>query len=502
MVMRSRLLSQCGLALVAAASLGGVALATDAVDGSATLFTSYNGVGERCVRIAPLPGAEYDKDDLEDEAALCAVDLYDLDIALCPKIWSTSPSIVLYDLTGSEFEGDRLGFQTEICAGGKLAEHVADGEIARLKFTMNQEATSAAFVPAPLLYYHLSRYLGTEVLVPVAVWRSVDAQVLRNEVGLSGASLTENVPYATQIHAAWDWIVRTIDDPSVYDNEDGYGTATDLLTADGSQAYGVLLDATDKTMGPALNGLEIAFWDEALHRAFFMSTGPFRALMTDLPLAEAILEGRKLAQPPLAETMPEGVTDFQMVIWMRELSEIVLLDHILAQQDRAGNIDRKAYYYWVKDGEVARKKAKGRSPGDGEVPAYAEPILHAVLNDNDAAGRVEYHNQARLAGMLASLRHFDAGVYTRLQALAEDLAAEGPAWGWLNASLGLERGQVDMIRANTLEAAGILHESCSKGALRFDLDPAGFYMSGTVTPAAIDCGAAPGTATEVGVPQP
>ena len=70
------------------------AQADDKVSGHETLFTSPNGVTERCVRIAPMPGAEYSEDDLKAEEAFCAIDLYGPTIALCPKTWSTSPGMI------------------------------------------------------------------------------------------------------------------------------------------------------------------------------------------------------------------------------------------------------------------------------------------------------------------------------------------------------------------------------------------------------------------------
>ena len=107
-----------GLAMLALAS---PAFADDGVMGLTTIFQSYNGVTERCVRIAPLPSAQYDKDDIGDEAALCGLDLNKPEIAICPKIWNSSAAIMLYDISEGKFAGDRFGFQTEICAGGKVA---------------------------------------------------------------------------------------------------------------------------------------------------------------------------------------------------------------------------------------------------------------------------------------------------------------------------------------------------------------------------------------------
>ena len=79
-------------------SLAAAALAEDAVLGTETLFSSPNGTAERCIRIAPMPGAAYSADDLGTEQAFCAIDLYAPTVALCPKTWSTSPGMIIRPL--------------------------------------------------------------------------------------------------------------------------------------------------------------------------------------------------------------------------------------------------------------------------------------------------------------------------------------------------------------------------------------------------------------------
>ena len=64
------------------------------------------------------------------------------------------------------------------------------------------------------------------------------------------------------------------------------------------------------------------------------------------------------------------------------------------------------------------------SPAPADVPADAMLIRRTRLNDNDAAGRPEYDNWTRKLGLLEELRHFDAGVYRRLMAMAADFQAK------------------------------------------------------------------------------
>jgi len=463
------------------------ALAFDTVKGTETRFTSYNGVEERCVQIAPVPDGAYDKSDLKDETRLCSVDFYDEAVALCPKIWSTSLAIVAYDISEGPMQGKRAKFQEEVCATGKLAKEFAKDDLARLKTTMNRETTSATHSAAALLYYHFSRALGLTTKVPAAVWRSVDKDVMLNEVALSGAEFTAYDTRMAKNHAAWQTLVDTIRNPAGYDDP-FYGTSADLLTADGRQIYGVFYKGSGDEYGPIMNAGGDA-GENGEGYAGFRKVPAYVALTTPAPLTDAIARG--LAEgtddPTQEEDTAANITPRQMAYWMRELSEVVLVDFMLGQQDRLSNIEYVPYWYWLKDGKAERVRTKDGKPGEGDVPADAMLIRRTRLNDNDAAGRPEYDNWTRKLGLLEELRHFDAGVYRRLMAMAADFQAKGPTYVWLSESFGLGPDQVAMIADNTSAAAAILRATCERGELSFDLDPDTFFEAGSVTPAHQPC---------------
>ncbi len=466
-------------------------IAGENITGEATEFSSWFDVTERCVRVTPMPGAVFSDNDVAEEKSLCELDLYNMNIGICPKIWSTSPSVVLYDLAGSKLEDKRRKFQEDICPGGKAAKYVATSELARLKFTMNNPGTSAAYAPAPILYYHLSRYLDTEVHVAPAVWRSIDAQVLLGEVAVDGAIFTEGTR-TSKIHAAWQTIVDTIRDPESYAKPGSYGTSDDLLIADGALAYGTLLNASGSGFDEEVNGIEIdsdTIDSDTNVRGmrYFLQTPGLIALQIDAPIAEAIDVGIARAAPPVSETMPDGLSPKQVAFWARELSETALLDFILSQQDRPGNIDKKDFYYWIAGDQVNHVAAGSHTLGDGTVPDDALLIQRAVLNDNDAAGRVEYYNDAWIAGILSRLRHFDAGVYRKLQELAADIHEQGPVWGWLKTSAGISWEESEMIGSNAVAAAETLAQTCEIGLLRFDLDPEAFLVNGAPQEEPVPC---------------
>ncbi len=444
--------------------------ANDSVVGHTTQFQSYNGVPETCVRIAPIPSTKYDADDLADEAALCSLDIYSPDIALCPKIWATSAAVVFYDISEGKFKGDRTGFQSEICAGGQIAKYVAKDKIARLKFSINQATTSATFTPSSLLYYHFSRYFGFTTAVPVAVWRSIDKSVLLNEVALGGQALSAGQEALAMNHAAWTTLITAIAQPESYEISDSYGTADDFLTSDGRAAYGTVYDGSGTPYGPEMNGAIEDDTAEARYAAFLQSPVVL-ALSTDLPMADAIAAG--LAQ----STTP--IPPVQMAFWMREMAEIITIDTILAQQDRPSNIDYREYYYWQENGRIKRKRMRDQVPGQGDIPANAVVLKRSRLNDNDAAGRIEYDNHLLNFNAVASLRHFDADFYARLQALHANFQSQGSIYLWLRDSLGLDESQVAMIVANTAYVAETLRTSKDQDRLRFDLDAEGFFIAAT-----------------------
>lgn len=475
--MRAAVLSCLALLLGA-----GFSAASDRIAGEATDFVSPNGVVERCVRIAPMPGGDYSKGDLSDEEAFCKIDLYAPGVALCPKTWSTSAGMMVYDISSGSYAGRRDDFQRRGCAEGKSASGLAAETLAKFKPTMNAKGTSGTFSTSSLLYYHFSRYFEMEVKVPVAVWRSMDRVAHRDEVATRGLALSGNSHSSRMNHEAWRLLVTADERP------DAYRPIDELFTSDRNQIYGALVTSPGHRYGAEINGTRKSGWGKG-QNLDFQETAPFLALRSTKPLAEAIAEGVEKARrdPQIRRDLGDSVGAQQMVYWMREISEIVLLDFIFSQQDRVGNIDFTEHWYWVENGELKHKRTKHHEAEDAPVPG-AILLRRTRLNDNDAGGRVEYANFAKSTGMLEKLRHFDGGVYRRLMALDADFATQGELFAYVRDSFGLDARQLAQIIKNTGLASGILRASCERGELRFDLDPETFLLEGSVTAERAACG--------------
>ena len=459
------------------------AIASDAVVGTETAFQSPNGMAERCVRIAQIPGGIYSDDDLEDESAFCAIDLYAPNVAICPKTWSTSPGMMVYDISEGNYAMDRAAFERNACVEGKSAKDLAKDDLAKFKPTMNAKGTSGTFSASSLLYYHYSRYFDATVKVPVTVWRSMDAKMHLSEVGRPGMAISGHNRSARMNNAGWRALATADQNPESYSPTD------ELFTSDRAQIFGILTTSPGHRYGSEINGTRKSGWGKG-QNLDFQETPAFLALRSDKPLTEAIFQGLEKGRrdSQIARDLGPETSPQQMVYWMRELTEIVLLDFIFSQQDRVGNIDFTPYYYWLQDGKQTHKKAKHHEPGDDTIPSDASLIRRSNLNDNDAGGRVQYANFAKSTQMLEKLRHMSGDTYLKLIALDADLQSKGPIYQWTATSLGLDDAQVNQIIKNTSLAADILRATCEAGQMRFDLSPKEFFETGLVVEQSVSCG--------------
>jgi hypothetical protein len=463
--------------------LATMAHASDDVQGNETSFTSPNGVAERCVRIAPMPGAVYSDADLATEAAYCAIDLYAASVALCPKTWSTSPGMIVYDISDGPYAKDRKAFETRACPEGKDAKALASAELAKFKPTMNARGTSGTFSASPLVYYHLSRFFGADIGVPPAVWRSMDRQMHLSEVARPGVAISGHSHSSDMNRTAWHVLVDADETPETYNPTD------DLFTSDRAALYGVMLRSSGNRYNSELNGTRASGWGEGQNYDF-QGTAPFLALRSPKPLEEALADGlaEALKDLQIRRDMGDETDPRQIVSWMTDLTQIVLLDFILSQQDRVGNIDYVEHWVWIENGAMKSRRAVAHGPEVEPLPEGAFRLKRTHLNDNDAGARVEYANFAKSTGMLDDLHHFPAQTYRQLMTLERDLKAEGPLYTYLSTSFGLSDRQMAQLVKNTLLAASTLRMQCEAGAIRFDLDPEAFILTGTTTPELVDCG--------------
>lgn len=477
---RSRSIGSWGAAVltVAQLALAASAWASDAVRGELVFHAAPGGTTERCVMLARLPGGHYRPTEDAAERALCAIDFHDGTHALCPKLFSTSPGTLVYDLADGPYAARAAAFEREVCPLGHIVTTEAVHGAVSYKMSVNTRETSATFANASFIYYHFARYFDAAVHVPPAVLRSIDKDVHLKRVARMGEAVSATRPPLKMLHAGWTTVVRAEQDPGSY-------TPTDeLFSADRKQLYGVLLRPEGRRYGEEVNGSRASGWGDGQSRDF-QQTAPFLALSTDKPLREAIQHG--LASGHAGSALPADVREVQMAYWMRELIDITLLDDLLGQQDRIGNIDYLEHWVWVEDGQVRQQRATGRQP-PSDIAAFApRRIKRTELGDNDAGVRTSYANFTQRTGMLEALRHHHPHTYRQLLAMARDFDARGALYDQVRSSYGLSGAEFERISGNVRQAAAVLKASCHAGKLRFDLDPEAVVRGHTPAQAKVDC---------------
>jgi hypothetical protein len=282
-------------------------------------------------------------------------------------------------------------------------------------------------------------------------------------------------PRAKMNVAGWKHLQAAEKNPSTY------SPVSDLFTADLQQVYGALAKSKGERYGVEVNGTRASGWGKGQNLDFQKTPG-FMALRSHQPMPQAIQEGvaQAFKDPAMARAFA-GVrpSDTQVTLWMKELSEIVIMDYIFSQQDRVGNVDYR--WFWVyqdASGKVQMEKAdskvsllkKATIKAPQEIAGF-HPILvqKTWIGDNDAGGKVNYANFAKATQMVENIRHISPETYRRLYQLALDFEQQGPNYQVLVNNFGLSADTLKQTVANTKAAASILVKACEAKTLHFDL---------------------------------
>jgi hypothetical protein len=414
---------------------------------------------------------------------------------LCPKTWSTSPGTIVYDIGKSKYNGNPELFEAEFCPKQRALKGKVDGidKIASFKQSINgqfHQRTSATYSQASPLYYHFSRYLNTTVDVPVAVMRTMDAQDHLHRVASKGPGLV----HGGMIAAGWNVVI------SAEKNSLGYIPTDEFYYGDpkDSLLYGTMLKGPGARAGAEFNG-NIAGKGYTQQYVFIQKTPAFLALSNPKDFATASAEGLSSSKDDLvvAKALSAGVSSQQMMFWMIELSDILLLDYVFNQQDRPGNIDYLWVWYYIDpSGQLksSRVDSEAGRPAMASVEVPAEVknssksflIQKTQINDNDAGGR-RYTNFTKTFGLLEKVHHLSPVSYRQLIRLANDFQVKGPLYKYFKDTFDLPDPYIAAITQNVIQATLILKNTCKGGSMKFDLSPESYVATGQVQSMSVDC---------------
>jgi hypothetical protein len=397
-------------------------------------------VPELCIALKHFPTAKYSSKDERKEAELCSLNV-NQNVAACGKMTSTNPGVLfstsktqsLEELTRTNCSNDDAKTQ------GKY-----------------KLSTSCSYTPSILAYYHLSRLLGNIGNVPVSVLRTFDID-RHKEVAQRTLKL---LPRDEIIYQTWSSLNSALE-------AGPKGKKADLLFVEGfQQTYGALLKNVK---------------NDGMYKEFF-NGGKDRA---------ATFRERNVLYKSLTRREMEVPRDFnfdnmQKFVQMRDISEFILLDYILSQQDRFGNIDyRESYYYLTVDnnGQPEVESDPDLEDVPEEARAGALKIKEMVLNDNDCG--VVKTNVVKDAKLLEGIAHIDPKTYRRLMDLAALVDQPEIKTQFLSAVQFTEKDFMN-VSSNVKAAAAVLKTKCMKNELALDLD-ADHHFSTQPQPNSYNC---------------
>jgi len=405
---------------------------------------------EICVVPKHLSFAKYrgkdGKQDIADEKRLASYDFHKAGaaesdvVAIVPKRTSTSAAIEIFELPPGTTRPDPItaSYCRTVEKDGKC--------VAKFKQTDNKFTTTST--AAILGYYHVSRALGDIGEIKPAVLRTMDIAQHKQMVRLAAELGARGL-----VGKSWALFDK------YYANPSGSEVKHTLFTSDFKQIYGALLENTTG---------ERSYTEWLNARSDLTTTRAFQRMADSRP-AEAILGSRAFTQ-----------SNVQALVGMRDMSELILLDYLLAQSDRlsGGNISDYSYTYYRDDDKVKSVRTSKAS----EIPASAPKVVIKKLTIKDTDGGLLNTNTFEKKGYIAKISHMHLGTFERLQIFAAKWQEDPSVREFFHRECTFSNVQMARFEKYLLAAARTLQSRKESGKLRLDLDLDDYFSGVAVEP--------------------
>ena len=400
---------------------------------------------EICVIPRHLPFAKYrgknGEKDVADEKRLASYDFYKAGpaeagvIATVPKRTSTSAAVDIYELPAGTARPDALTatYCTGVEKNGKC--------VAKFKQTDNQFTTTST--AAILGYYHVSRALGDICEIKPAILRTMDIEQHKKIVRLAS-----DMGVHGTIAKSWGLFNKYYADPK------HSSVASALFTSDFTQIYGALLENTTG---------EESYAEWLKVGTSLSSTHAFQQ-MADSRAASAVVGSTAFTQG-----------NVQTLIGMRDMSELLLLDYLLAQSDRltGGNISDYSFAYYLDGGKVKSIKASKAS----DIPPGLPRVTVKKLTIKDTDAGLLNTNVFEQKGYLSQIHHMHPGTYAGLQTLARKWTDDPTVKQFFHRECTFSNSQIARFEKYLLNAAKTLKSRFENNSLHLDLDLDDYFQN-------------------------
>lgn len=441
--------------------------------------------GETCVIPKRLAGSKFSKKDLQREQDLCSLNFgaNNATAAVCGKIESTNPALELFQVEGGLSAADIEGKKCFMQKSGGAADDNEFKKLAKYK-----QSTSCSYTPSLLSYYHISRFLGNINQVPPVVLRTVDASThkaygaktygpmraawekkakitLDQWYAMTPAERNAFKPAPEIILQTWHGIM------SILNKGSSHASAAKIFTSDFKYSYGALQmnPSKEEKYSEMYNGGAA----QPARTELFKSKNPYFLDLKKTELAKGSF----------------NQANAQKILAMQNVADMILLDTMLSQQDRLGNLHYTIEpYALVKDASGNVKVDKLDSLSKKEIaagatyPAGTLMLKKMMMKDNDCG--VSKTNHLKDGKLLEDLRHFNPETFTKLIKLYKLInTAEGKTF--FRSETQMTEEDFIKFQSNVKHSANVLGTLCKQGQLKLDLD-LDIQFAGQPAPACLD----------------
>jgi hypothetical protein len=396
-------------------------------------------LNEVCIIPKKITSGKYNDKDTKNEIALCQSDINGStqNIAVCGKTSSTNP--------GVEFFQPPTGMTpVQVEAKNCVLSKTEDPKGELTKVAKYKNSTSCSYTPAIISYYHISRFLGHVNQVPVSVLRTMDMKRHISIGNKTRSYLSAKGMTGDTIYATWGSLLMYLNKGAASAKKD------QLMTDDLKQSYGALSKnpRNEEKYAEMFHGGA----NQTSRAINFRDRSPTFKLIRSSDSLKSFLPAKFDA------------ASVQKMVQMKNVADMVVMDTILSQEDRFGNLHFSEVYYYLENGSV--QKSSSLKPE--EIKAKnAVKVKEMMMKDNDCG--VNRTNHLREARLVEAMNHISPETYQQLQKLNGMLATDQAKTFFKRETMMTENDFANL-RANVNYAATILKNSCKKGSLKLDLD--------------------------------
>ncbi len=412
------------------------------------LLSNLSNAKGLCRPLPEFPHADYSKKDKARELELCQLEFFNDDfmvttkrgnhyIAACPKINSTNPGVDIYRVPVG------IG-RTEFIQNECKKRKRAGKKIAKYK-----QSVSCSYTPSILGYYPMSRFFKAGQ-VPVAVYREMAIDDHINNIQRT----LKKIPLKGTIKLTWGTVLKATAKPRSFSKREFFFTE-DLTNIFGALSKNPRGETRYKEMSGSYRSYDQRFVGFQKGKLF-----------------------HNVIDRNFVEKLPaQSMAHLEKVVQLKDISDMLVMDYLMGQQDRVGNIHYKEYWAYMsgkghlkyksydpeKKKDVAKMKAKG-----------AVVVKRMLLKDNDCG--VAKTNYFKAKKITEKITHINPFTYTQLNRLAS-LVETQEVETYFTKSLKFTNYNYKKFKENVKELNSLVRTKCQKGQLKLDADPEG-YLKG------------------------